>query len=80
MMFTSRCRGAITGQHIHEIMDADLAEIMENDGSGARDDADTDEIKGPLAGFGDSAGKIMPDNCVNAFLYLSKRRHVQFRF
>ena len=75
MMFTSRCRGAITGQHIHEIMDADLAEIMENDGSGARDDADTDEIKGPLAGFGDSAGKIMPGKDFNALLYVSHKRH-----
>ena len=72
MMFAGRCRRPITGQHIHKIMDADLAEIMKYDGSKTRDDADANEIKGKLPGLGDSSGKIMPDKRIDAFLYHSQ--------
>ena len=75
MMFTGRRRGAITGQRIHKIMDADLAEIMENNGSKARNDADADEVNRPLAGLGKPAGKIMSDKRVDAFLCRFHRRH-----
>ena len=55
MMFAGRRRGAISGQPIHNIMNADLAQVMEYDGSEARYDPDADKVKSPLAGLGDPA-------------------------
>jgi hypothetical protein len=52
MMFPCRGRGPIPGHHVHEIMRPELAEIMKNNGTQTRDDADHKKIKGPFACVG----------------------------
>ena len=45
-------RRAISGHHVHEIMNPELAKIMKDNGTQACDDADHKKIKGPFACMG----------------------------
>jgi len=47
-----------TGDHIHKIMDAHMAEIVKGDSAQTSDDADYHKIKSPLIGMGEFVGML----------------------
>lgn len=50
MVLSGWRRRAIAGNHIQKDMNADLTEIMKDDGTDTRYYSDTDEIKAPQTG------------------------------
>ena len=50
MVLSGRRRRAIAGDHIQKDMNADLTEIMKNNGADTRYNSDPYKIKGPQTG------------------------------
>ena len=52
MVLAGRGRRPVPGQHVHKIVNAELAEVVKDDGAGPRDEPDDHEIGKPLPGIG----------------------------
>ena len=66
MVLTGRGWGSVTRHEIQKIVHPQLAKVMKNDRTETGDDADGDEIEGPLAGLRqpkrpDLAGNFVED-------------------
>ncbi len=68
-MLSGRGRRTVTCHHIHEIVDAKLAEVVEDDGTKTGNQADDHEVKRPFAGMGQIESPVLAGQPVDPRFY-----------